>query len=104
MVDESSRSVLEQIHLYRDAKVIAGAHGSAFTNMIWAAPGAKIVEMVPSTFDVPYHNRLSQGCGHTYTKIPCPNGPTAQTGVSIHFNANPGDVLDVIDRVLAETP
>lgn len=98
LVDESSRTIPEQIELYRNAKVLAGPHGSAFTNMVWAAPGARIVEMIPSTFDVEYHEHLAASLGHHHTKIACANGPRATSGVMIDFNADVPLVIEAIER------
>lgn len=99
VVDESSRTIAEQIALYRDAKILFGPHGSAFTNMVWAQPGAHIIEMVPTTFDVTYHAALTQSLGHRYTKISCANGPTATSGVTIDFKADVDEVLKFLEEV-----
>jgi hypothetical protein len=98
VVDESSRTIPEQIELYRDAKVLVGPHGSAFTNMVWAQPRARIVEMIPSTFDVEYHEHLAASLGHHHTKIACANGPRATSGVTIDFNADVPFVIETIER------
>ena len=98
VVDESSRTIAEQIELYRDAKVLAGPHGSAFTNMVWAPTGARIVEMIPSTFDVEYHEHLSTSLGHHHTKVACINGPKATSGVTIDFTADVPLVIETIER------
>jgi Glycosyltransferase 61 len=97
VVDESSRTIPVQIELYRDAKVLVGPHGSAFTNMVWAAPGARIVEMIPTTFDVEYHEHLAASLGHHHTKIACVNGPKARSGVTIDFNADVPFVIEAIE-------
>jgi capsular polysaccharide biosynthesis protein len=101
VVDESSRSIAEQIALYRDARILFGPHGSAFTNMIWAAPGAHIIEMIPTTFDVTYHAGLTKSLGHRYTKISCANGPTATSGVTIDFNADIDAVLGLLEKLVS---
>lgn len=98
VIDESSRTILEQIDLYRDAKVLVGPHGSAFTNMVWAEPGARIVEMIPSTFDVEYHEHLAASLGHHHTKVACSNGPRATSGVMIDFEADVPFVIEAIER------
>ena len=98
VVDESSRTIPEQIELYRDAKVLVGPHGSAFTNMVWAKPGARIVEMIPTTFDVHYHEHLAASLGHHHTMIACENGPRATSGVTIDFNADVPLVIATIER------
>ena len=38
-------SVLEQIHIFKGARVIVGAHGANLTNTIFCEPGTKIIEI-----------------------------------------------------------
>lgn len=98
VVKETPRTITEQIELFRDAVVIAGPHGAAFTNMVWAPQGARILEMVPTTFNVAYYENLSASIGHHYTKILCPNGPQATSGDTIDFKADVDLVIDAIER------
>ena len=37
----------KQIQLFRNSRVILGAHGAAFTNIIFCKPGTKIIEIIP---------------------------------------------------------
>ena len=41
-------SFKKQIHLFKNASVILGAHGAAFTNIIFCKPGTKIIEIIPA--------------------------------------------------------
>jgi len=93
LVDENPRSISDQITLFRDAKVIIGPHGSAFTNMIWAPPGARIIEMVPTGFDVSYHSSLSAACCHDYKKLSCNNGRQSTNAVFVDFIADASSVI-----------
>ena len=38
----------KQIYLFKKASVILGAHGAAFTNIIFCKPGTKIIEIIPA--------------------------------------------------------
>jgi capsular polysaccharide biosynthesis protein len=40
-------SFKKQIYLFKNASVILGAHGAAFTNIIFCRPGTKIIEIIP---------------------------------------------------------
>ena len=40
-------SFKKQIYLFKKASVILGAHGAAFTNIIFCRPGTKIIEIIP---------------------------------------------------------
>ena len=37
----------EQIHLFQNAKIIIGAHGAAFANLIFCKPNTKILDIIP---------------------------------------------------------
>ncbi len=41
-------SFKKQIYLFKNASVILGAHGAAFTNIIFCRPGTKIIEIIPA--------------------------------------------------------
>ncbi|MBD1164200.1 glycosyltransferase family 61 protein [Pelagibacterales bacterium SAG-MED13] len=37
----------KQIYLFKKASIVIGAHGAAFTNIIFCRPGTKIIEIIP---------------------------------------------------------
>ncbi len=41
-------SLEKQIYLFKNASVILGAHGAAFTNIIFCKPKTKVIELIPS--------------------------------------------------------
>ena len=43
----SALSVFEQQQLFSQAAVVIAPHGAALTNLLWCAPGTKILEFVP---------------------------------------------------------
>ena len=47
LFDHRGFSVAEQAALYSRAAVVVGVHGAGFANVLWAAPGTHIVEIVP---------------------------------------------------------
>ena len=47
------RSAGEQASLFWNAEAIVGMHGAALTNLIFARPGTKVVELFPSDFHEP---------------------------------------------------
>jgi len=40
-------SFKKQIYLFNNSSIICGAHGAAFTNIIFCRPGTKIIEIIP---------------------------------------------------------
>jgi len=59
----SRQSPAEQIEVMRRAAVVAGPHGAGFSNLIFCAPGTKVVEIFPDRFWVPLYSRLAEVCG-----------------------------------------
>tara|TARA_B100001175_G_C19467456_1_gene619892 strand:+ start:465 stop:1562 length:1098 start_codon:yes stop_codon:yes gene_type:complete len=41
-------SFKRQINLFKNSSIIVGAHGAAFSNIIFCKPGTKIIEIIPS--------------------------------------------------------
>jgi len=101
VIDDAPRSVAEQIALYRNAKVIIGPHGAAFSNMIWCKPGARIVEFMPSSLDVPYYEVLASTCDHQYEKLICFNGGRSQYGFGLDFRVSVEQVLKKAELLLS---
>ena len=72
-------SWIEQINVFRGAKVIVGPHGAAFSNLVFTPPGAQVIELTNG-----YHyNRcfewICHVSGHNYVPIGADDGryPTA---------------------------
>ena len=56
-------SFFEQIYLFNNAKIIIGAHGSAFTNLAFCKPGTKIIEvrsLIYKNYQQNNYKRISQ--------------------------------------------
>jgi hypothetical protein len=55
VVDPGSHSVAEQIRMFGEAELIVSPHGAALTNLLFASPGASVVELfAPDYVDVSY--------------------------------------------------
>ena len=53
-------SFFEQIYLFNNAKIIIGAHGAAFTNLVFSEPNTKIIEIRPPAQTNNNYKRISQ--------------------------------------------
>lgn len=62
-VDPGTLPVREQIALFRDARVIVGAHGAAFANIAFCRPGARLVELLPPAYQPAYFRNLADVAG-----------------------------------------
>ena len=59
----------KQIHLFKNASVILGAHGAAFTNIVFCRPGTKIIEIIPTNHPNRKCERISKILKLKYFRI-----------------------------------
>ena len=59
-------SLREQITLFSEANVIVGMHGAGFSNVVFCAPGAKLIEIMPVGYRMPGYVILASQLGHEY--------------------------------------
>lgn len=62
----------DQVRLFASAKVIIGPHGSGLANMVFADPGALVIELAGPRCGTPCFARLAQMCGHRHVTIENP--------------------------------
>jgi len=53
-------SFKKQISLFKNAKIIIGAHGAAFANIIFCSPNTKIVEIKPKNHPNYFYRKISE--------------------------------------------
>lgn len=72
----------EQIKLFSKAKVIIGATGAAMSNMIWAMPKTKIIQLhLPKDYWHFYYN-LGHICKHDYNFVEVPDAEWLETDIN----------------------
>jgi len=54
-------SVSDQIRAFAEADVIVSAHGAALVNLVFASPGATVIELFPAGALVPDYWKLATG-------------------------------------------
>ena len=59
----------KQIYLFNQASVIIGAHGAAFTNLLFCKPRTKIIEIIPSSHESKKCKRISEILNLDYQRI-----------------------------------
>ena len=62
-------SIQEQIYLFNQASIVAGAHGAAFTNIIFCKPTTKIIEIIPESHPSKKCERISTILKLNYFRI-----------------------------------
>ena len=48
VLDPAELTLDEQIRRFREARAVAGMHGAALTNLLWATAGTRVLEFMPS--------------------------------------------------------
>jgi Glycosyltransferase 61 len=62
-------SVSEQIDMFAGASCVAGVHGAGLTNMIFSAPGTRVLEILPPFVATPAYWVLATQLGHRYRAL-----------------------------------
>ncbi|MCR6632568.1 MAG: glycosyltransferase family 61 protein [Magnetospirillum sp.] len=71
-------SIAAQARLFAAADVVAGPHGAAFANLVFAAAGTRVVELVPGDYRPAFFPALAQAGGQAYIFLPCAPRPSPQ--------------------------
>lgn len=84
----------DQIDVFRHAQVVAGPHGAGLSNLVFAEPGTRLIELVNGM----HYNRcfefLCHAAGHDYVKIDAP----ASTSAARSPEAIASDIADIAQR------
>jgi capsular polysaccharide biosynthesis protein len=79
-VDPGTMSVAEQIRAFATAEIIVAPHGAALANLIFAGPGAAVVELFPAGCLLPDYWRLASSVpGLRYRYVSAFGGPRRPT-------------------------
>lgn len=85
-------SLQEQVAIFSQSGVICGAHGAGLTNMLFAPPGAHIIEILPEDRQMAIYLLIAKSAGHSYEAVPAGPG-----GYRQNFNVS----ADAIAHALA---
>ncbi|MBN9619193.1 MAG: glycosyltransferase family 61 protein, partial [Actinobacteria bacterium] len=58
VIDPARMPVREQVRAFAEASVIVAAHGAALANLVFASPGASVVELFPAAGVLPDYWKL----------------------------------------------
>jgi capsular polysaccharide biosynthesis protein len=50
VLEDVPATVSEEIQLFREASLVVAAHGSALTNLVWCAPGTRVIELLSRSY------------------------------------------------------
>lgn len=82
-------SFSEQVKLFANARTIVAPHGAGLGSIVFAPPGAEIIELTPSLGAREYFVNLAKGCGHNLTRVQgFPSTDDVQFRVDVDMVAN----------------
>ncbi len=92
----------DQIAAFAGAGIVVGAHGAGLANMVFAPPGARIVELMGSSaFQQSFMHRLAESCGHRFDRVFCQARATDDQRARSHDEDFDMVVsLDDLDKIL----
>jgi hypothetical protein len=79
-VDPGTMSVAEQIRTFANAEAIVATHGAALANLVFASPGASVIELFPVGCLLPDYWRLSSGVPGLRYRYLSAHGPAPRRG------------------------
>lgn len=83
VVEPGAMPLDEQIRLFGEARAVAGPHGAAMTNLLWAAPGTRILEFMPSRRRNGCYAGISLVRGHHHQSLVCKSDLQGTMGVPL---------------------
>jgi len=71
VIEPEKLSLAQQIATFSNARAVCGAHGSAFTNLLWSKPGCFVLELFPSNFLNGCYESIAACIGLDYHYLIC---------------------------------
>jgi len=84
----------EQMARFRAAQVVVAVHGAGLTNLVFSAPGTRVVEIFPQNFVKSPYWRLANQLGLRYRPVICGPGDYDQ-----RFTVDVAAVLAALDEI-----
>jgi capsular polysaccharide biosynthesis protein len=91
----------DQIAVMRLARVVVAVHGAGLANLLFCAPGTRVVEMVNQAYFNPVFWRLSAVCGLDYRPVLDASERWRQEPLGEDRRRNKDDLLADVARVVA---
>lgn len=88
-------TVHDQAEAFGSAEIIVGPHGAGLTNLLFARPGARVVEIQPAGLDRPYFRWIAEAAQLEYDVLDAQSVPGPTNDMVVDVEA----VTALIDRV-----
>lgn len=88
-VSMDGKTVAEQAQLFAEAEAIVSVHGAALTNLMFAQPGTRVLELFPAGYFVKLYYLLASYAGADYYYLTGDRFLTEQAGNQLDILVNP---------------
>jgi tetratricopeptide (TPR) repeat protein len=105
VISPQDHSLTKQVEIFNQAKCIIGPHGTGLTNILWAPPGVKIIDLKGQFNHFKYIEALADSLGASYTSITGnsiipENADTQNQYQQADFHIDPDLVCKCLDNCL----
>ncbi len=104
-IEDKSRTVAEQVTIYRNASFIIGPHGASFTNILWCQPGTHLVELFSPNYTPNFFLYMARRLGLRYSAYY--HGPKSSnwfSGLDEDITVSIPDLERGLDALFAKSP
>ncbi len=105
IIDDTPRSVADQVAIYQQASFIIGPHGASFTNILWCEPGTHLFELFSPTYIPGFFRYLAHLLDLSYSAYyhgPIPSGDWAK-GLNDDMYVSISELERCLDRLFVKT-
>ncbi len=106
-IEPGGMSVREQIDHFAAAEVIVAPHGAALTNLVFARPGVRVLELFPAGFVKACFWAITESIPDArYAYLVSDDGAEHRPGVPMNkiqadIDLDPAEIIEALDRLLA---
>jgi capsular polysaccharide biosynthesis protein len=100
VVDCAGLSVAGQRALFATAEIVVAPHGAGLTNIVWARPGTKLIELMPRGHANPCFMDLASQAGVAYGVVPSTVEEDGMNPIYAGFGVDPADVAVLVGQML----
>ena len=99
----SDFSVLEQICLFHQADIIVGVHGAGFTNLTFAQPAAKVIELFSKDYTPKVYEQIAKHNQLAYTSLVTEDVEASKSPQTANFSISLSAMREHLYRVICES-
>lgn len=100
IIDCAQMSVADQRRCFAEAEAIVAPHGAGLTNIVWARPGARLIEFMPRAHANPCFMDLAAQAGLIYRNIPSTAEVSGVDAIYAGFAVDPAHLAATLREVL----